>query len=259
LESEDSEALEFLLAARHVVTTCKKNAMSLKLRTAAAFAAYSFTLEPGVGRTGFIAALLSANVAAGARCALLTPLSPQQFMSRCNARRAALFHEAIGREQLLIFTMVGDYDRNIFRFGPEKFLCELKDFGLQDESLLVVDQAESLFSLHDRELALEQLSAYQEWLKQTRSTALLLFSHAAEQGARAGSCQTVVDNTRGSARLVCERGVHEIWVDFWHPAEETKNGRRIVLEPGDRKKSLQEAFSGDDAKDLIRELTKTSR
>jgi hypothetical protein len=233
--------------------------MSLKLGTDAAFAAYSFTLEPAADRAGFISALVSTNLAIGSRCVLVTPLSPQQFLARCNARRAALLEAAIARAQLLIFTMIGDYDKNIFRFGPERFLCELQQFGMQEQSLLVVDQAECLFSLHHRELALEQLNAYQEWLQAVRSTALLIFSHAAEQGALAGGLQAVIDNTRGSARVACERGSHEIWVDFWHSAEDAATAHRIVIEPGERKKSLREAFSFDDAEDLIRKLTKTSR
>lgn len=224
--------------------------------------AYSLHLKQGAGRPWFISTFLSANLGSGAPCALITSWSPQQFLARCDPRSAALFKEAILRKQLLVFTMIGDYRKNLFRFGPEKFLRELEAFGLKDGSMVVVDQAESLFSLHQRELALEQLNAYQGWLRKSRSTAVLLFSQSTESAAQSSACQAVVDNTSGSAQLMFERGTRETWVDFWQSPGGTITGRQIKLEAGGEPVRRTEDESGaDDADDVYylgNELTPAS-
>jgi cellulose biosynthesis protein BcsE len=204
--------------------------MPTVLNSLAPGSAYSLSIRPAFSHVGFISSALLANVAKGVRCALMTPLSPETFLRRCHPECEQELRAAMNAKQLVFMTMIGDYKKNIVRFGPEKFLRELAQCGIEDGSLLVIDQAEQLFSLHHQEVALDQLKAYQQWLERTQSTALLLFSRLTEDSALAAGHHAVVNQTSGNARLDCAHAAAELWVDFWHSGELTIAERRFALD-----------------------------
>jgi cellulose biosynthesis protein BcsE len=215
--------------------------------------AYSLTIQPALGHARLLSSILQANLAAGARCTLVTPMSPEMFLRRCDPEREKELFGALESGQCRLLTMTGDYKKNIVRFGPEKILQELTQCGLEEGSLLIVDHAEQIFSLHHKDTALEQLKTYQQWLERLRSTALLLFSAAAEDAALSGGHRLVADNSSGSARLDYQRTQAELWVDFWQTDAGTMAERRIAL-AGPHAAELQSPPQADRAPALVNQV-----
>lgn len=190
---------------------------------------YALTIRPDLGHVNLLASVVAANLARGARCAVMSPIEPAALLRRADARLAQQLDAAAQTGQLALLAMVGDYRHNLARFGAERLTEEWARCGVEPASLLVIHQAEQLLSLHHPELALEQFDAYQRWLADRACAALLLFSAAVDDPMCAAGYRRVLERAAGSARLHCLPEDAALWIDFWQSGSQLLAERRLAL------------------------------
>lgn len=191
--------------------------------------AYSLSLRHATAHVRIISAVLISNLQQGKRCALLTPMSPETFLKRCPAPQQNQLRAAIEKKQLLLFTVLDDAHKNIIRFGPERLLAELARDGIDDSALILVDQAEALFSLHHQENARAQLGSFSDWLRQRDCTALFFFSKISEDPSLSWTHYGLTEGMYGSAHLDHDHGEAELWIDFWQTPNATLGEHHVRL------------------------------
>jgi hypothetical protein len=152
---------------------------------------YAISIQSAPTGLSLIRHALSINHAHGIHCTLITQLLPEECFARFENAKANLLLRSIQSGALSVFSMIGDYSNNIFRFGPERFLHELEFFHIPDDGLLLMDQADSLFTVEDYVVAASQARTYRQWMRKTRNVALFLFLHNAGSGRTSASYQTV--------------------------------------------------------------------
>lgn len=194
--------------------------------------AYSLSLHHALTHVRTISSILSANLQQQRPCALLTPMAPETFLKRCPAAQQKMMRAAVEQKSLLIFTVLGDAQKNIVRFGPQRLLAELAAAGIDDSRLIIVDQAETLFSLHHQENAKTQLSSFLQWLQQHDCTGIFLFSKVSEDSALSWTHYLLTEGMNGSAHLDHDRGETELWIDFWQTPQTTLGEHHIRLPNG---------------------------
>lgn len=182
--------------------------------------AYSLSLRPTFSRVRLIFSLLKANLNCNSHCVVITPQAPEAFLRRCGSTEQSVLRTAIAEKRLLLFSLLDDTQKNIFRFGIERLLKELSLNGVNTSHLIIVDQAEHLFSMHHRETALAQLDTYKTWLLGTECAALFLFSNLGEDKALSWTHCALAESMQGCAYLGMAHGEAELWVDFWQANEE---------------------------------------
>jgi hypothetical protein len=113
--------------------------------------------------------------------------------------------------------MIGDYAKNIFRFGAERFLQEVEQFNVPDNSFIIVDHADFLFTSEDHAIAASQARTYRQWMRRTGNVGLFLFLDTVSNDARGSSAyyQALTDYFSGVAGLYIRRNSLEMAVDFW--------------------------------------------
>jgi hypothetical protein len=152
---------------------------------------YAISIQSAPTGLSLIRHALSLNLAHGIHCTLITQLLPEECFARFENAKANLLLRSIQSGALSVFSMIGDYSNNIFRFGPERFLHELEFFHVPDDGLLLMDQADSLFTIEDYVVAASQARTYRQWMRKTRNVALFLFLHNAGSERTSASYQTV--------------------------------------------------------------------
>jgi cellulose biosynthesis protein BcsE len=190
---------------------------------------YSIKVDAAPSRINLIAQSLIANLSRGIHCSLITPLPAPEFLSRCNAAFRRALDDAIKNKTLLVFTMMGDYAKNIFRFGPEQFLKELKHFGVQDNSYLICDQSDSLFTMQDQAIAVDQAKIYRQWMQETNCTSLFLFLRTSGDNNLNTNYLALTDYFTGATNFSLEKDVLELGINFWRSPEGTVAARTIPL------------------------------
>lgn len=176
---------------------------------------YAFGIQSSPTRLILISHALSANLARGVPCTLITPLPVEEFISYFDGMQADQFMHAIDNGMLRIFSPIGDYAKNIFRFGSERFVQELEYFSVPVDSFIVFDQAESLFTAEDKTIACSQAQVYRQWLRKTNNTAVFLFLQTGEQDQGSNYFSAFADYFSGIAHLHLLRNGLEIGIDYW--------------------------------------------
>ena len=110
-------------------------------------------------------------------------------------------HEMLQKSRLLILQRSDNAAEKLLRHGARHFTDELDYYNAPKNSLLVVENAEDLFTLSDSHLASEQAKIYQQWYQSTGATALLFFSTAKIQGAQLAALRTLGDHFSGMAEF----------------------------------------------------------
>jgi len=141
----------------------------------------------------------------GVPCTLIVPANPTHFIQRIENLAVINTTELIASSLLQIFMLQDDFLKKMFQFGASRFVNELEDFGIPENSYLVFDQADELLSLHDISLAYEQVNVLKEWLAKKGITALLVFSRLTD--AHESTVNAIMDSLDGIVRLgVKEKG-----------------------------------------------------
>lgn len=194
---------------------------------------YSIRVESAPTRMSLISHALLINLGRGIHCTLATRLTLEEFLSHLDRKRAEIFLNAIEKRKLFVFSMVGDYSKNLFRFGPERFLYELEQFKVPDDSFIVIDHADALFTFEDRAIAATQARTYRQWMQKTGNIALFLFLHADGNQSHHAYFQNLSDYFSGLAGLYISREGLELGVDFWSLQRGIIMAKHLAVTTGD--------------------------
>jgi hypothetical protein len=219
---------------------------------------YSIRIESAPTRLSLLTHAIVTNLAREIRCTLISRLTLDEFLAHSGQKETEIFLNAIEERKLTVFSMVGDYAKNLFRFGAERFLYELEQFRIPNDSFIVIDHADSLFIMEDRAIASIQARAYREWMQKTGNVALFVFLPAVENDSHHAYFQGISDHFSGLAGLYIGRNGLELGIDFWtlqggiilakHVGVKTEDGqidvapsltvnRRIVRRPRNEEKT----------------------
>ncbi len=190
---------------------------------------YSLNVETAPTRLNLISQALCANLRNGIHCTFISPLPGTEFLARCEPSLAAELLKNIVSGQLLFFSMMGDYAKNIFRFGPEQFLKEIKHFNVPNNSFILCDQADSLFTLQDQTIAVDQVKLYRQWMHETNCTALFLFLRVGSESILSSNYQAITDYFHGAANFSVNNNTLELFAEFWRSPEGSLAARLIQL------------------------------
>lgn len=146
-------------------------------------------------------------------CTLIVPGNTAQFIQRIERLARINTAELVAENRLQIFMTQDNFLKKMFQFGAERFVDELADFGIPENSYLIFDQADELLSLHDISLAQEQINVLKEWFAKRGITALLVFSRFTD--AHNNTVNAIMDNLGGIVRLGGAREGLELKFDYW--------------------------------------------
>lgn len=169
----------------------------------------------------------------GLVCTLIAPANPLPFLQRIENLAQIDTADLVAANLLQIFVAQDNFLKKIFQFGAERFVSELEDFQIPENSYLVFDQADELLSLHDVSLALEQVNILKNWFFRKKITALLVFSRLSE--AHNNTVNAIMDHLNGIVRLGGERDGLELTFDYWQSNQGVvvaKNYQLLTLDTG---------------------------
>lgn len=188
---------------------------------------YALIAEMPPARVPVLASSLQYAWSKQQNCTVILPSHPEAFLERIDALGVYDTSRALESGKLQIFLRQDNFAKNMFRFGAERFAKELDYFGIPDDSYLIFDQADELFSLHDLSLAMEQVEALRLWFGKHRVTALLVFSRLS--GNSAETLQAMMDQLSGIVRMSSGRPGLELTFDYWQSPEGTIAARQYPL------------------------------
>lgn len=162
-----------------------------------------------------ISQALGENFTREVECIVVTAIPYNEILCHLHRSRSRLLSDAVENGSLKIFSPVGDYRKNIFRFGPERFLSELEQFCACRDSLIIFDHADSLFTAEDSEIVAAQADAYRKWMRKTQNIALFLFQDSIELSPGSPYFRSLANHFSGIAGIYMFRNRLEVGVDFW--------------------------------------------
>jgi hypothetical protein len=188
---------------------------------------YAVDLEAASVRLTLTVQLLRNNLSQ-APAIFLSNLPAASIIARFASVGAFDLLEKIKQGELILLTRVGDLSQQFFRHGAEKLAEELGRSGARPGSLLVVDRADDIFSIHDPNLAALQASRYRAWFQENGVTAVMLFLLRPELTYLA-SYRAITDYFSGSARI--HAWGHELFFssDYWNGAAGLTMGESFKL------------------------------
>jgi hypothetical protein len=177
---------------------------------------YALTAMIPSARFALLAGALGSAYEQGLVSTIVVHSRAEQFLSRIagfgNFDAPALHHE----HRLHVFVMHDEFQKKLFRFGVERLLRELENYGVPENSFLVFDSAQTLLSLHDVAMAQGQVDILARWFKKRRITALLVFTAMGE--AQLEAVDALMDSLTGVAKL--DTGPNHLQLTFrywrWH-------------------------------------------
>ena len=116
-------------------------------------AVYAVGVETAAARLPLLLVPLQAALRAGRPCVIITRLNPEEAPFAdvlAHARQMVDATCTSGAAQLQVFTAVGDYAVNLFMHGADRYLQELDQFEIAPGSLLLIDEADDLYTPQDR-------------------------------------------------------------------------------------------------------------
>lgn len=159
--------------------------------------------------------------------------NPAQFIQRIEAISGIDAAELVNSRRLQFFMLQDNFLKKMFQFGARRFVSELEDFGVSNNSYLIFDQADELLSLHDVSLAHEQVVVLKEWFAEKGVTALLVFSRLTE--THSSTLNAIMDSLNGIVRLGAEKEGLTLRFDYWQSPASVVVGKSYhltVLESG---------------------------
>ena len=180
---------------------------------------YVLIAETASARFPLFASSLGGALKDGRRCTAIVPGHPEHFIQRLETLGDLKSQGLLATGQFQLFCMQEEFSKKMFRFGAERFVSELEQMEIPDNSYLVFDQADDLISLHDVSLAIEQVDILSKWLAAHRITALLAFLRVSD--AHAGTINALMDYLTGIARLGGEESGLRLGFDYWQSPDGT--------------------------------------
>lgn len=191
---------------------------------------YALVVETPPARFPLLAGALGSAAKSGIACSVMLPSQPKVFLDRvCSSGFPELGHE-IETGHLQVFQLQADFSKKMFRFGPEAFTRELDHFQIASDSLLVFDQADDLLSLHDANLAIDQLQKLGAWTRARNIAVLMVFTRGAATASMQASVSSLMDYLSGLARIGILNDGLAIAFDYWQGPLGTIAARSLALE-----------------------------
>lgn len=188
---------------------------------------YVLIADTASARFPLFASSLGASLKDGRRCTAIVPSNPEHFIQRLETLGDLKAQGLLATEQFRLYVMQDEFSKKMFRFGAERFVSELEQFELPQNSFLVFDQADDLISLHDVSLAIEQVDILSKWLAQHQVTALLTFLRVTE--SHTGTINALMDYLTGIARLGGDEDGLRLGFDYWQSPDGTVAARHFHL------------------------------
>jgi Cellulose biosynthesis GIL len=211
-------------------------------------AVYALGIETAAARMPLLLAPLQAALRAGRPCVLITRLNPEEAPLAdvlAQARRIVAATQADAADRLRVFTAIGDYTVNLFLHGAVRYLQELDQFQIAPGSLLLIDEADDLYTPHDHGALVQQTQAYRQWCERHQHTMLQLHLRTHAGRPLLEGNQAAAQHLRGIARVTSQPAGLQMAIDFWGSPEGLRTGSVIPLGP--LLSSLQRAPAVDGA------------
>ena len=188
---------------------------------------YVLVAETASARFPLFASSLGCSLKDGRRCTAIVPGNPDHFIQRLETLGDMKSHGLLASGQFQLFVMQEEFSKKMFRFGTERFVAELEQFEIPENSYLLFDQADDLISLHDVSLAIEQVDLLSKWLSDHKVTALLTFLRVSE--AHAGTINALMDYLTGIVRIGGDEAGLRLGFDYWQSPDGTVAARNFQL------------------------------
>jgi hypothetical protein len=174
---------------------------------------YAIHVRTSSARFPLLASSLKSALATGLPCTVITGASPEDVLQRLQQSGGFAVDELLADNRLMVFSSLDEFSKNMFRYGPDRLLRELENFGIPERSFLIFDQADELLSLHDLFLASQQIKVIAAWFKARQITALVTFCRSNEQ--RIEALNALLDDLSGLARLGGDKDGIELTFTYW--------------------------------------------
>ncbi len=197
-------------------------------------AVYAVGIETAAARLPLLLAPVQAALRAGRPCVLITRLNPEQGPLAdvlVHARKLIDAFGVGGTDRLQVFTAVGDYGVNLLLHGAERYLQELDQFELASGSLVLIDEADDLYTSHDHGALVQQAKAYQAWCARHQHTMVQLHLRTSAHHPLMEGNQAAAQYLSGIARVTSQLGGLQAAIDFWESSSGTRTGVVVPLEP----------------------------
>jgi tetratricopeptide (TPR) repeat protein len=197
-------------------------------------AVYAIGIETAAARMPLLSASLQAALRADRPCVLITRLSPEEeplAAVLAHTRQMVGANRGDDTNRLQVFSAVGDYTVNLFLYGVDRYLQELDQFEVAPGSLLLIDEADDLYTPHDHGALIQQARAYQAWCKRNQHTMLQLHLRTSAQHPMMEGNQAAAQYLSGIARAISHPEGLRIAIDFWESTACLRTGTMIPLDP----------------------------
>lgn len=191
--------------------------------------------------------LLRGAIGQGRTAHVMLRAEPEDFLHRLEASGWSEARHAWTAGNLGLYRMADGFSKLLFRMDVGALTKELGYWGVDAQSLLLVDAGDELLSLHDLSLATSQLIKLKAWARTASVPVLLNFTQVGSSGG-VGSLNGLMDHFSGMARLQSDAVGPTLTLDYWQSSLGTAAGRTLGLaveSDGYRLRPLASAASGD--------------
>jgi Cellulose biosynthesis GIL len=188
---------------------------------------YGLQVRTSSARFPLLASSLKSALATGLPCTLITGANPETVLQRLQQSGGFATNELLADNRLMVFSSLDEFSKNMFRYGAERLLRELENFGIPERSFLIFDQADELLSLHDLFLAAQQIKVIAAWFKARQITALVTFCRPNEQ--RMEALNALLDDLSGLAKLGGDKDGIELTFTYWRTSGDVMAAQNFRL------------------------------
>lgn len=174
---------------------------------------YALKVSTSSARFPLLSSSLQSAIRAGLPCTIVTASAPDELLQRLELYGDFSASEVLADGRLVVYSMQEEFSKKMFRYGADRLTQELIDFKVPERSFLLFDQADDLLSLHDFNLASQQIKIIAKWFKQRQITGLLSFSRSSD--LKLDTLNTLMDYLTGIARLGGDRDGLELTFQYW--------------------------------------------
>ncbi len=174
---------------------------------------YALKVGTSSARFPLLSSSLQSAIRAGLPCTIVTASAPDELLQRLELFGDFSAKEVLADGRLVVYSMQDEFSKKMFRYGADRLTQELIDFKVPERSFLLFDQADDLLSLHDFNLASQQIKIIAKWFKQRQITGLLSFSRSSD--LKLDTLNTLMDYLTGIARLGGDRDGLELTFQYW--------------------------------------------
>lgn len=197
-------------------------------------AVYAVGIETAAARLPMLLAPLQAALRSGRPCVLITRLTPEEAPFAdvlAHARQMVEATGGAGAAHLQVFTAVGDYAVNLFLHGVDRYLQELDQFEIAPGSLLLIDEADDLYTPHDHVALVQQARTYRAWCERHQHTMVQLHLRTSAHRPLMEGNQAAAHYLSGLARVTSHPEGLRMAIDFWESPAGVQTGLVMPLDP----------------------------